>query len=418
MIQCICFQTTYLNFFMSKQKRGENHVNWLVATVLILLPIFVICGVVIYSLQYGWGWKESILAIVTYYMANISVGIGSHRLWSHGSYKTKPWVELILMIINSGTIQGPILAWASDHKKHHAYADTDKDPHTPLKYKDSKLKGFLWSHIGWMCVGEITAENIDKATMNTLGKNKILQWQLRNYAWFTTFMNIVPTTIFGWLIFSEITIQSTLAGLFFCGFGRALQQQMTFSVNSVYHMLGSRKYASDSSGDIWWLWFLLLGENWHNFHHAFGRDYRNGHKWYHFDIHKWIIALMAKCGLAWDLVITPEERIAAVMSEMKSNVMSDWQEKLEEVEKLACKLRDLANDKVTMIERSASQMADTVAATAKSKLCQIEQSAMNLANNIRSIVAKSEMISAKIVREQLKKLEMLKRAALNAGLKV
>lgn len=403
---------------MNKQKRGESDINWLVASVLILLPILVIFGVVMYSFEYGWGWKESILAIITYYMANISVGIGTHRLWSHGSYKTKGWIEFIIMVINSGTLQGPVLAWASDHKKHHAYSDTDKDPHTPVKYKNDKLKGFIWSHIGWMCVGDITAHNIDKATMNTIGKSKMLKWQLRNYTWFATFMNIVPTTIMGWLAFGEISLQSTLAGLFFCGLGRALQQQMTFSVNSVCHMLGNRKYANDSSGDIWWLFFLLLGENWHNFHHAFGRDYRNGHKWYHFDVHKWIIALMAKCGLAWDLVITPDERIAAVMAEMQSNVISDWQQKLEDIENFACKLRDLAKQKVDAIEKSAVEMADSMSNKAKIKLAQIEESAMNLANSIKLLIAESEKISAKIVNEQLKKFEILKKAALNAGLEL
>ncbi len=403
---------------MSKQKRGESDINWLVASILILLPILIIFGVIMYSFEYGWGWKESILAVITYYMANISVGIGTHRLWSHGSYKTKGWIESIIMVINSGTLQGPVLAWVADHKKHHAYSDTDKDPHTPVKYKDDKLKGFIWSHIGWMCVGDITAHNIDKATMNTIGKSKMLQWQSRNYTWFATFMNIVPTTIMGWLAFGEISFQSTVAGLFFCGLGRALQQQMTFAVNSVCHMLGNRKYANDSSGDIWWLFFLLLGENWHNFHHAFGRDYRNGHKWYHFDVHKWIIALMSKCGLAWDLVVTSDERIAAVMSEMKSNVISDWQQKLEDVERFACKLRDLAKEKVDSIEKSAAEIADSMSSKAKIKLTQIEESAINLANSIKLLIEESEKISAKIVNEQLKKFEMLKKAALNAGLEL
>ncbi len=403
---------------MNKQKCRELDINWLVASILILLPIFVIFGAVMYSFEYGWGYKESILAIITYYIANISVGIGSHRLWSHGSYKTKPWIEAIIMVVNSGTLQGPILAWASNHKKHHAYADTDKDPHTPVRYKDSKLKGFLWAHIGWMCVGDITAHNIDKSTMNTIGKSKILQWQLKNYTWFATFMNIVPTTIMGWIAFDEISCQSTLAGLFCCGLGRALQQQMTFSVNSVCHMLGSRKYANDSSGDIWWLCFLLLGENWHNFHHAFGRDYRNGNKWYHFDVHKWIIALMAKFGLAWDLVVTSDERIVAVMEDMKSNVMTDWQKKLQDVENFASQLRDLAKEKVTQIEKSATEMADSMTFKAKAKLAKIEESAMNLANNIKTLVEHSEKISARIVNGQLKKLEMLKKAALSAGLKI
>lgn len=398
---------------MSNKIKTSSDLNWIVIAILIFLPIFVICGVTMYCMEYGFGWKEAILGIVTYYMANISVGVGSHRLWSHGSYKTTKFVELILMIINSGTLQGPILAWAADHKKHHSYADTDKDPHTPANH-ESKWKGFWWAHMGWMCVGEITAQNIDKGTMATLGKNKMLKWQLDNYVSFATFMNIVPPMVFGWIVFGGITLQATLAGLFFVGLGRFLQQQMTFSVNSVCHMLGSRQYANDSSGDVWWLFFLLLGENWHNFHHAFGRDYRNGHRWYQFDVHKWIIALMAKCGLAWDLVITPKERIEARMVEMRSDLRGSWQKKLEDVEVMAIRLRDLAKQKIA----SASGIADIMTTKARVRISDIERSAVALAESIKEIVSQSEKMSDKIVQQYMRKLQELKKAAERVGLQL
>lgn len=401
---------------MSATKHEGSNINWIIASILLLLPMFVIVGVIAYCYTYGCTWREVTLGITTYYLANISVGVGAHRLWSHGSYKTTKFVELILLIINSGTLQGPVLAWVSNHKKHHAYADTENDPHTPLKYKGNKLKGFLWSHIGWMCTGEITANNIDKNTMSTLGKSKLLQWQLKYYVQIAVFMNTVAPTLFAYTLFGDVSVQATIAGLFFVGLGRALQQQMTFSVNSVLHMFGSRKYANDSSGDVWWLSFFLLGENWHNFHHAFGRDYRNGHKWYHLDAHKWIIALMAKCGLAWDLVVTSEERIAARMTEMQSNVRSDFQQRLTDIEVFAAKLKVLANEKIVALEKSAVVMADSVVKKAKTKLAQIEASAVHLATNIKLIVEHSEEISAKIVAKQVRKLKALKRAAINAGL--
>ncbi len=407
---------------MTEQKL---RINWTVAVVLILLPLFVICGTAAYCMHYGFGYKELLLSIMTYYVANISVGIGLHRLWSHGSYKTNKIVEGILMIISSGTLQGPILAWASDHKYHHAYADTDRDPHTPVKYK-SKIKGFLWAHIGWMILDESTAKRIDKHTMATLGKNKALVWQLKNYAAIATFMNIIPPMIFGWLVFGCITMQSTLAGLFFVGLARAIQQNMTFCVNSVHHVMGSRKYANDSSGDIWWLWFLLLGENWHNFHHAFGRDYRNGHKWYHADIHKWIIALMSKCGLAWDLVITPKERIEAKAAEMRSITKSKWQQRLADIESMATKLADAAKQKINAIDKSACAVADNMktninnmkesfSSHATIQLAKVEESAQKLAVNIQAIIDKSDEITAKLVAIQMKKLQHLKKAAAGIG---
>ena len=94
---------------------------------------------IFYSLQYGVGLFELTLFVVTYYGANISVGLGLHRLWSHASYKANKVVEALLMLVSAGTLQGPAIAWASDHKFHHAFADTDRDPHTPLKYKN-KIK--------------------------------------------------------------------------------------------------------------------------------------------------------------------------------------------------------------------------------------------------------------------------------------
>ena len=221
------------------------------------------------------------------------------------------------------------------------------------------------------------------------------------------FMNIIPPMIFGWCVFAEISLQSTLAGLLTVGFARALQQQMTFCVNSLLHVCGSKKYTSDSSGDIWWLFVFLLGENWHNFHHAFPRDYRNGHKWYHGDFHKLIILLMSKCGLAWDLVETSEERIAAKMSEINSNIKNDYQMKLADVEIIAIRLANLAKQKVMMLEKSASEMVDSMTNKTKIKFHQIEESAMNLAISIKAIIAESEVISSKIVNAQIKKLKAL-----------
>ena len=400
-------------------------INWLVATILIILPIFVICGVTTYCMNYDFGGKEMLIGIISYYVANISVGIGLHRLWSHGSYKTNKFVEFILMLISSGTLQGPVLAWASDHKHHHAYADTEKDPHTPVKYKN-KIKGFLWAHMGWMILDESTAKRIDKATMMTLGKSKMLVWQLQNYGAIATFMNIVPPIFLGWVVFGTITLQSTLAGLFFVGLARFLQQNMTFCVNSVHHMIGSRKYANDSSGDIWWLCFFLLGENWHNFHHAFSRDYRNGHKWYHLDVHKWIIALMAKCGLAWDLVVTSKERIEAKAAEMNSIAKSKWQQRLEDIEVKAFALAEAAKRQVRTIDKSASAIAGNMRANmqnmsecATAKIEQLEQSARKLAMQIESIISeKSDAITAKLVEMQMKKLQQLKRIATNVGVAV
>ncbi|MDZ5761170.1 putative acyl-CoA desaturase [Lyticum sinuosum] len=310
-----------------ENKSKKLFYNYPAIIVLIFYPILLIVLAILYSKTFGIDKKDIIIATIGYYICNITVGIGLHRLWAHGSYKVKPWVETVLMIISAGCLQGPALIWASDHKFHHSYADGENDPHTPVKYKN-KLKGLLWAHIGWMLVSEHENKHIDKATMLTLGRRKILLFQLKYYWQLATFMNIIPPMILGMFIYNSYSLHAAYAGFLFVGLGRALQQQMTFCVNSVCHFKGTKEYANDSSCDVWWMAPMVLGENWHNFHHAFGRDYRNGHKWYHFDMHKWIIWGMYKLGLAWDLVITSEDRINATVIEMKKNTIKPRMESL------------------------------------------------------------------------------------------
>ncbi|GAB5387809.1 MAG: fatty acid desaturase [Alphaproteobacteria bacterium] len=285
-----------------------QRLNWPAVIVLLVLPPALIAAAVAYHMHYGIGAAEIIMFVVTYYICNISIGVAMHRLWAHGAYKTKRWVEVVFMLTTAMTLQGPALAWSSDHNRHHSHTDGEKDPHSPLKYKNPVM-GFLWSHIGWMLVTESSIKNLDRATMIRLGKNPVLIFQMNYYWQVATFMNVAVPAFVGWMVIGGW--QGVAGGLLACGLGRAFQQQITFCVNSLVHFFGKRTYTANTSRDLWWFFPFLLGENWHNFHHAFARDYRNGHKWYHADVHKWIIAGMEKCGLAWDLVRTSEERIHA-----------------------------------------------------------------------------------------------------------
>jgi stearoyl-CoA desaturase (delta-9 desaturase) len=295
-------------------------------TGLIIYPIFLIILTIKYCSKYSLGWQELQFMLLGYYVTNISVGIGLHRLWAHNSYKTNKVVEFVLALLSAGALQGPAIAWASDHNKHHTYTDQELDPHTPKKYSN-KIKGFLWSHIGWMLFSKFSYKAIDTVTLKKLGGNKILIWQMRNYWKLVFFMHIVPPFLLGYALGGNIA--SGYKGFLFIALGRCLQQQATFCVNSMCHFFGEKTYYSGTARDIWWLALFLLGENWHNFHHAFPRDYRNGVKWYHFDVHKWIIYSMSKVGLAHDLEATPDFRIKAKVEETSrqklSNIQSEWQ---------------------------------------------------------------------------------------------
>ncbi|MBF8246694.1 MAG: fatty acid desaturase [Rickettsia sp.] len=292
------------------------NINILSCLVLVIYPILLLCLLIHYVFNFDLKILHLIIFLLGYYIANISVGVGVHRLWAHASFKAHPIVEFLLAMFFSGTMQGPILSWVSNHIDHHSFTDTDKDPHTPLRYK-SKIMGFLWSHIGWMLVGEGSFKSINRITIKKLGKNKILRFQLKYYWQCVLFMNLIFPFLLGVLLF-----QSAFMGysfFLFVGLGRALQQEMTFCVNSICHFFGSQKYSAGTSRDIWWMAPFLLGENWHNFHHAFPNDYRNGSKWYHLDIHKWIIYSLKLVGLAWDLKITQKERINSRVSQLVKN---------------------------------------------------------------------------------------------------
>lgn len=318
---------------------------------LIIYPICLVSLGIYYGTHYEIGAYQILIAMIGYYGSNIAVGVGLHRLWSHNSFKTNKIVEFILMLMTAGTLQGPVLAWASDHYKHHTFTDKEQDPHSPLR-NGGGVKGFLWAHVGWMLFGEPRFKSIDRVTLTKLGRNPLLRFQLKYYWELAIFMNLLLPMLIGFLI--DNSFYSAFTWFLFIGLGRALQQQATFCVNSACHYLGSKKYYKGTAGDIWWMAIFLLGENWHNFHHAFPSDYRNGAKWYHFDVHKWIIYVMEKCSLATSLERTSDIRIQAKMKETAAYLESMRIQKLENLASKAKLIRESFQAKFTELENSSS----------------------------------------------------------------
>lgn len=359
----ICLLYPYYRFiFMMK------NVNWLAVSVVLLYPLLLVGLVINYGISYGVGSAEIVLFLLGYYITNISVGVGLHRLWSHNSFKTNAFVEFILAVISAGALQGPALSWASNHYRHHTFTDTEQDPHSPLKY-ENPVKGFLWSHFGWMLIGEGSYKSIDRVTMAKLGKNKILKWQLKYYWQIATLMNTLVPLAIGYMIGG--TLLSAYMGFLFIGFGRSIQQNATFCVNSLCHFVGSQKYYQGTARDIWWMAIFILGENWHNFHHAFPSDYRNGPKWYQTDVHKWIIYLMSLCGLAWDLQRTPDVRVQAKITDTleyfanwKQQKILDMQNKvnslLGNIKVILSDLEDSSNDIKVRLKKTLAEKQNTL----------------------------------------------------------
>ena len=379
----------------------QNNINKIAFFALIIYPIALGCLTVSYVIHHQFGWLELSLLIMGYYGANISVGVGLHRLWSHDTYKANKYLEFILAVFAAGTLQGPALSWASNHFRHHSYTDTENDPHSSTKY-NNRLQAFLWSHMGWMLAGNGSFQSIDRVTMVKLGRNIILRWQLQHYWAIAITMNTIVPALVGFLLGK--TMLYAYAGYLFIGAGRALQQQATFCVNSLCHFVGKRHYYKGSAGDIWWMAIFLLGENWHNFHHAFPSDYRNGHKWYQFDVHKWIIFALEKVGLASELKRTTKLRVEAKMAqtakqsvELKANGLNTLQDRVNQlVENLQTRFNEIENLSVDLKKRMFNSLSK-----AQNNLNLIKS---QLAISLKDLDRSSERI-IKVMSRQVEKAE-------------
>jgi len=375
----------------------SKKINWPSFFVLIFYPILLITLAVNFASDFGLGWFEAGLFVGGYYISNITVGIGLHRLWSHDTYKINKYAEFVLVLLSAGTLQGPTLSWASNHFKHHTYTDSEEDPHSTVKYKN-RWMAFWWAHMGWMLEGEGSYKSIDKITMVKLGRNKMLRWQLKYYWQLATLMNTAVPALVGF-VFGQ-TALAAYAGFLFIGLGRALQQQITFFVNSVCHFAGTQKYIKGTSGDIWWLALLLLGENWHNFHHAFPSDYRNGAKWYQFDVHKWIIYLMSLCGLAWDLKKTAKVRVDAKVSQTMEQYIAARREQLESMNEKVSELAVSIQAEIAEIENPSSKIKGHIAKS----LVQVQDKLSNIAKQVNHQLKNFETPSERIVKVISKKV--------------
>ncbi|MCC8417444.1 MAG: fatty acid desaturase [Rickettsia endosymbiont of Bryobia graminum] len=374
-----------------------KNIDWRAFFVLIIYPFILFILAIEYSLSHTIGLFEIGLLIAGYYGSNIAVGVGLHRLWSHNAFKTNSFVEFILALMSAGTLQGPVLSWASNHYKHHTYTDKDQDPHTPLKY-DNKILGFLWAHIGWMIIGG-SYKSIDRITMVKHGRNKILKWQLKYYWEIAIFMNSLLPILIGYLIGG--TLLSAYAGFLFIGVGRAIQQHATFCVNSLCHFAGSKKYYKGTAGDIWWMALFLLGENWHNFHHAFPSDYRNGIKWYHFDAHKWIIYTLSKLGLAWNLECTDKVRIEAKMKETSAYLLEGRKQQLGLLQSKIDQLVEHIYLKLLELDNSSVSIKDQL----HKSFLEIQESLKKQAEQLQSSIQLTEKSSEQLLKIAQKKLK-------------
>lgn len=229
------------------------------------------------------------------FITGLGITAGYHRLMSHNAYKTNRAVEAILLFFASMATQGSALRWCYDHRLHHAYVDTDRDPY-------SIQKGFWYAHILWMFC---KSREIEPRVVSDLMRSPLIRFQHRYYGLCFLTTNLLSFLFTGWLFgdWAGAFVWAVLARLF-------TLHHLTWFINSLAHTWGSQSYSREHSAvDSYILCLLTFGEGYHNYHHTFPNDFRNGIRWYHFDPTKWLIWTLSKFKLAWGLKKVDNVRI-------------------------------------------------------------------------------------------------------------
>lgn len=280
---------------------------WTNVLLFSLTTLVAAIGVPWYALTIGFGWFEIIATIICLGYCGMSITAGYHRLWAHKTYDAHPILQYVYAIGGAFALQNSALHWAADHRVHHRHVDNnDKDPY-------SAGRGFWYSHIGWMLRDYAGDNKCDYNNARDLQKNTVVMWQHRNYLW------LAIATNFGIPLLLGVISGNILGMLLSAGVLRlVLSHHFTFFINSLAHIWGKQPYTEQNSArDNGLLAFLTYGEGYHNFHHIFESDYRNGIKWYQFDPTKWFIKAASWLGLTRNLRIVPEELIAQAKAKMQ-----------------------------------------------------------------------------------------------------
>lgn len=239
---------------------------------------------------------DHVIFLVMYLVTCMGVGIGYHRMYTHRGFDAPAPLRLVLSILGSMAVQGPVLRWAADHRRHHAFSDRDGDPHSPTRYEDQGvrgiLRGMLYAHIGWFFDAEKTTV---KKWVPDLREDPVVVWVDRYYLLWP-FVSLALPAGAGYALTG--TLQGTLAALLWGGFARIfVLQHMTWAINSICHTFGRRPHDTrDKSRNNWVLALPSLGEAWHNNHHANPAAAFHGLTPYQIDISGMVIRAMEALG--------------------------------------------------------------------------------------------------------------------------
>ena len=263
---------------------NSKNIDWVSATFLIGYQLLFLICLPLYLVFCAQSWELWITMVILIALCGLSITAFYHRFYSHKTYLVSKVVETMAIFFGTLTMQGSVLEWSHDHRLHHKHVDTDKDPYC-IK------KGFWYAHFTWMLLRD---DNFDHQIVQDLKKNPLVMFQHRYYAILLTLANLAVMLFFGWLFndFVGAFVLLVLTRMF-------INHHVTWFINSLAHTWGVQPYSREHTAvNNWIVAILTLGEGYHNFHHTFAGDYRNGVRWYQIDPTKLVIWTLSKVGLA------------------------------------------------------------------------------------------------------------------------
>ena len=283
-------------------------------SVVPFLALGVVCWQVWASLLH---WSDIAVFAILYVLTGLGVTVGFHRLFTHRSFATKNWLRGVFAVCGSAAIEGPVISWVADHRKHHAFSDQPGDPHSPhvdhgVGWRGA-LRGLAHAHMGWLFLH--TQRGARKRYAPDLIADPVVSFVDRTFLYWAI-GGLGAAFGLGWLIGGTLT--AALTGLLWGGAVRLLVlHHVTYSINSLCHFFGRRRFdTDDESRNLAWLSVLSFGEAWHNNHHAFPTSAAHGMRWWEFDSSKLVIRGLEKVGLAWDVVrIDPARQQKKLLAE-------------------------------------------------------------------------------------------------------
>lgn len=301
----------------------KKEINWVPVLFLTIYQALLIVTLPFYFYYYTPSLALCLTSFVLLYLTGFSITAGYHRYYSHRTYKTNSFIESIILFFGAMTAQGSALRWGYDHRIHHAHVDTENDPY-------NINRGFLYAHCTWI-IDKPRA--IESKIVPDLLKNKMVMFQHNHIGKLVVLTNFIAFYLVGWML-------NDFVGAFFMALWLRMfaLHHFTWFINSLAHIWGEKPFSQEQTAvDNYFLAMLTFGEGYHNYHHTFANDYRNGIRWFHFDPSKWLIWTLEKVGLVYGLKRTDPIAIKKRMVIEQKNLLLErlkeaWHNQKEEFE--------------------------------------------------------------------------------------